>query len=63
MSRRSEPFRIVNGTLILPDRLVPGGAVHVSDGRLVVCGPRLASSGDMASAVGEDDPRGYNPRS
>lgn len=33
-----EAFRIVNGTLILPDRLVDGGAVHVSDGRLAAVG-------------------------
>ena len=29
-----ESFRIVNATLILPDRLIADGAVHVSDGRL-----------------------------
>ena len=31
-------FRIVNATLVLPDRLVPGGALHVRDGRIIAAG-------------------------
>lgn len=38
MSRSSDPFRIVNATLILPDRLVAGGAAHISEGRLTAVG-------------------------
>jgi N-acetylglucosamine-6-phosphate deacetylase len=33
-------FRIVNATLVLPDRLVPGGAIHISGGRVTERGPR-----------------------
>ena len=32
-------FRLVNATLVLPDRLVPGGAAHVRDGRIAAAGP------------------------
>ena len=35
-----EPFRIVNATLIFPDRLVPAGAVDVADGRIAAAGRR-----------------------
>ena len=38
MARSTAPFRIANATLILPDRLVTGGAVHISDGRLTAVG-------------------------
>src|SRR3954471_10084683 len=32
-------WRLVNATLVLPDRLVPGGAVHVKGGRIEAVGP------------------------
>jgi N-acetylglucosamine-6-phosphate deacetylase len=32
-------WRLVNATLVLPDRLVPGGAVHVRAGRIQSVGP------------------------
>src|SRR4051812_26086478 len=32
-------FRLANATLVLPDRLVPGGAVHVRGGRIAAVGP------------------------
>jgi N-acetylglucosamine-6-phosphate deacetylase len=38
MLQHHHPFRIVNATLILPDRLVAAGAVHVSGGRLTAVG-------------------------
>jgi N-acetylglucosamine-6-phosphate deacetylase len=31
-------FRIINGTLVLPDRLVPEGAIDVAEGRLTAVG-------------------------
>ena len=31
-------WRLVNATLVLPDRLVPGGAVHVREGRIAAAG-------------------------
>src|SRR5688500_6609252 len=31
-------WRLTNATLVLPDRLVPGGAVHVRAGRIVSVG-------------------------
>src|SRR4051812_6923919 len=34
----SPDLRIVNATLVLPDRLVPGGVIHVKDGRLSAVG-------------------------
>ena len=34
-----ESFRIVNATLILPDREVTGGAIHVDSGRIRALGP------------------------
>ena len=33
-----QPFRLLNTTLILPDRLIPGGALDVEDGRLTAVG-------------------------
>ena len=33
-------FRIVNATLVLPDRLVPEGAVDIAEGRIVSAGPQ-----------------------
>lgn len=33
-----QPFRLLNATLILPDRLIPGGALDVEDGRLTAVG-------------------------
>lgn len=32
-------FAILNATLILPDSIISGGGVHVSDGRIKACGP------------------------
>jgi N-acetylglucosamine-6-phosphate deacetylase len=32
-------WRLVNATLVLPDRLVPGGALHVKGGRIEAVGP------------------------
>src|SRR5262249_8845351 len=34
----TEPFRLLNATVILPDRLIPGGALDVEDGRLTAVG-------------------------
>ena len=31
-------FRLINTTLVLPDRLVPAGAIHVRDGHIAVIG-------------------------
>jgi N-acetylglucosamine-6-phosphate deacetylase len=31
-------WRLVNATLVLPDRLMPGGALHVRDGRIAAIG-------------------------
>src|SRR3954468_23094604 len=39
MTNDPTEFRLVNATLILPDRLVPGGAVHVRGGRIAAAGP------------------------
>jgi N-acetylglucosamine-6-phosphate deacetylase len=33
-------WRLVNATVVLPDRLMEGGAVHVRDGRITAIGPR-----------------------
>jgi len=38
-SRSRQPFRLLNATLILPDRVIPGGALDVEDGRLTAVGP------------------------
>jgi N-acetylglucosamine-6-phosphate deacetylase len=48
-------MRIVNATLILPDRLVPGGVIDVDDGRISALGPQHASpsSGPTIDAAGE----------
>ncbi len=40
MPRGPVPFRITNATLVLPDRLVPDGALDVEDGRLTAVGDR-----------------------
>jgi len=55
----SDAFRIVNAILILPDRLVPGGAIHVEDGRLTAVGrpddlprwsgPTIEANGDFVA--------------
>src|SRR5579884_397623 len=37
---KTAEFRLIGGTLVLPDRLIPDGAVHVRDGRIVASGPR-----------------------
>ena len=41
-------WRLVNATLVLPDRLVPGGALDVRDGRIAGVGP----AGDLAPFSG-----------
>jgi N-acetylglucosamine-6-phosphate deacetylase len=49
-------MRIVNATLILPDRLVPGGAIDVDDGRITALGPQHElgrSSGPTLDAAGQ----------
>lgn len=33
-------LRIINATVILPDRLIPGGAIHIEHGRLTTIGPQ-----------------------
>ena len=33
-------LRIINATVILPDRLIPGGAIHIENGRLATIGPQ-----------------------
>ena len=33
-------IRIINATLVLPDRLIPGGAIHIDNGRIAAIGPR-----------------------
>src|SRR5262245_51953666 len=38
MHKALQPFRLLNATLILPDRLIPGGAVDVEHGRLTAVG-------------------------
>ena len=38
-------IRIVNATLVLPDRLVPGGAIDVDNGRIAALGPQDALGG------------------
>jgi len=51
----SSSFRIVNATLILPDRLVPDGALDISDGRLTAVGARTdapAATGPTLDAGG-----------
>ena len=48
-------FRIVNATLILPDRVIPGGAIDVVEGRIRALGPRPelgAWSGAAIDAAG-----------
>jgi N-acetylglucosamine-6-phosphate deacetylase len=37
-------FRVVNGSLVLPDRVVAGGAIEVRDGRIAAVGPERALS-------------------
>ena len=38
MAKVLQPFRLFNATVILPDRLIPGGALDVEDGRLTAVG-------------------------
>ena len=38
MDKAVQPFRLLNATLILPDRLIPGGALDVEGGRLTAVG-------------------------
>jgi len=38
MMRGSTSIRIVNATLVLPDRLIPGGAIEVENGRITALG-------------------------
>ena len=39
MAKAFQPFRLLNATVVLPDRLIPNGAVDVADGRLAAVGP------------------------
>ena len=39
MGKPPQPFRVLNATVILPDRLIPGGALDVEEGRLTAVGP------------------------
>ena len=39
MSLEVAEFRLANATLVLPHRLVPGGAIHVRGGRIAAVGP------------------------
>jgi N-acetylglucosamine-6-phosphate deacetylase len=39
MTETSQPFRIINATVILADRLISGGAIHVADARIAALGP------------------------
>ena len=48
-------FRVVNATLILPDREIPGGAIDVDNGRIRALGPQQelgAWSGSTVDAAG-----------
>ena len=38
MDKPLQPFRLLNATVILPDRLIPGGALDIEDGRLTAVG-------------------------
>jgi len=38
MAKVLQPFRLLNATVILPDRLIPGSALDVEDGRLTAVG-------------------------
>jgi len=49
MAKVLQPFRLFNATVILPDRLIPGGALDVEDGRLTAVG-RLD---DLDALIGE----------
>jgi N-acetylglucosamine-6-phosphate deacetylase len=40
MPNTPQPYRIVNATLILPDRLVPDGAIHVAGDSIAALGPQ-----------------------
>ena len=33
-------IRIINATLVLPDRLIPGGAIHIDNARIATIGPQ-----------------------
>jgi N-acetylglucosamine-6-phosphate deacetylase len=48
-------FRVVNASLVLPDRVIPGGALDVDDGRISALGPEHelgAWSGSTVDAAG-----------
>jgi N-acetylglucosamine-6-phosphate deacetylase len=56
------PTRIVNATLILPDRLIPDGVIDIRDGRLVAVGSRADAgswSGRTLDAEGRYVAPGY----
>jgi N-acetylglucosamine-6-phosphate deacetylase len=44
-------FRIANAMLVLPDRVIPGGAVHVRDGVIAALGPGEAMPGGNGSTI------------
>jgi N-acetylglucosamine-6-phosphate deacetylase len=47
-------FRIVNATLVLPDRLVPDGAVDIAEGRIVAAGPQRDLGASPAKTLDAD---------
>lgn len=56
MPRGHAPFRILNATLVLPDRLIPDGALDIEAGRLTAAGERRAMpawSGTTLDAEGQ----------
>ena len=62
MQPRQTSFRIINATLILPDRLLRDGALDVSAGRIVAIAPRTsmpAASGPTLDAGGDFVAPGY----
>ena len=44
-------FRIANAMLVLPDRVIPGGAVHVRDGVIAALGPGEAMPGGEGPTI------------
>ena len=48
MTHRHDPFRLTNATLVLPDRLLPDGALDIAGGRLTAVG----REGDLLPPAG-----------
>ena len=51
MTRPVPNLRMVNATLILPDRLIPGGALDVEEGQITAFGPERALGRTSARTV------------